>query len=128
LLTNILNEWNEAYEDYRCCPGDQACYCPDQLRGERIAKAIALADERDFEALAILLSQSDGLVYLNLDRGALEARGCDDGVLFHLPLDGAALKALHPGNRGTPNPRGVLVSALLLGLLGASWRVFRTLS
>jgi hypothetical protein len=128
LLTNDEEYWNERYEEYGCCPGDQACYCPDQLQGELIAKAVALADERDFEALAILLSQSDELVYLNLDLGALEARGCDNGVLFSLPLDSAALRALKSHKGNAPSPPAVLVSALLLGLLVASRRVLRILS
>jgi hypothetical protein len=53
---------------------------------------------------------------------------CDNGVLFSLPLDSAALRALKSHKGNAPSPPAVLVSALLLGLLVASRRVLRILS
>jgi hypothetical protein len=126
-ITNSESTWNEWYAEYGCCYGDEACYCPEQLREELIAKAVSLIKAHEYNELAHLIHRSDGLLHFNLDRRAIEAIGCDGTAALELSLDTTAFKALksEQSTGDPPTPLSAVVGALVLGFLAVSRRFLK---
>ena len=82
---------------------ENGCYSMRcQLEGEAFVHLIGeMIDNRNYAALARVMEDEPDRVWLNQDRSAIQANGCDDTVALHVPISHAALTelrhAIQPG-------------------------------
>jgi hypothetical protein len=60
--------------------------CADIRQNEEVEKLLALSRERHRVADMIAIVSGSPSVFFNPERRALQARGCAQGIAFHLPL------------------------------------------
>ena len=83
--------WTECIEEPVICPADND-ECESPASSEDVAELWRAAIANDRNALASLVSR--GVVELNASRRALQALGCGEAVIAHVPLTSAQLQYL----------------------------------
>jgi hypothetical protein len=84
----------DARDDYWAAHGCTGEYCPDYGLEIRMAKALSFIEQDEVQALVELMAVSDGQLYFNEARGALQAKGCGGRVVLHVAVNARMAVAL----------------------------------